>query len=71
MVSHKLKEEHAMKRLLGAVALLVSICLPTSANAGLQQLTDLFVFGDSLSDGGNSGLLSQAALAGTYPPAPY
>ena len=60
-----------MKRLLGAVALLVSICLPTSANAGLQQLTDLFVFGDSLSDGGNSGLLSQAALAGTYPPAPY
>jgi len=66
-----------MKRLLGAVALLLSVAVPTSANAALQQLSNLFVFSDSLSDGGNSGLLSQAATAGlpdgpfTFPPPPY
>lgn len=62
-----------MKKLFGAVVLLVSLALPASANAGLQQLTSLFVFGDSLSDGGNSGLLSQAATGGavTFPPPPY
>jgi phospholipase/lecithinase/hemolysin len=62
-----------MKRLLGAVALLLSVAVPTSANAALQQLSNLFVFSDSLSDGGNSGLLSQAATGGTvtFPPPPY
>jgi phospholipase/lecithinase/hemolysin len=43
------------------LALLLVVGVPTSASAALQQLTNLFVFGDSLSDGGNSGLLSQAA----------
>lgn len=62
-----------MKKLLGAMALLLSLGVPTSANAALQQLTNLFVFSDSLSDGGNSGLLSQAATGGalTFPPFPY
>lgn len=62
-----------MKKMLGALALLVSAGMPVSANAGLQTLSDLFVFGDSLSDGGNSGLLSQA-YAGpgvVFPPPPY
>ena len=33
----------------------------------------MFVFGDSLSDGGNSGIVSRAATGGafTYPPPPY
>lgn len=62
-----------MKKLLGAMALLVSMAVPASANAALQQLSNLFVFGDSLSDGGNSGLVSQAATGGalTFPPFPY
>ncbi len=62
-----------MKKILGVVAFLVSVGLPASANASLQTLSSLFVFGDSLSDGGNSGLVSQAATNGayTYPPAPY
>ncbi|WP_313951623.1 SGNH/GDSL hydrolase family protein [Accumulibacter sp.] len=66
-----------MNKLLRTLALLLVVGVPTSASAALQQLTDLFVFGDSLSDGGNSGLLSQAATAGlpggpvTFPPPPY
>ncbi len=61
------------KKLLGGLALVVSMGLPFSANASLQTLSDLFVFGDSLSDGGNSGLVSQAYTGGavTFPPAPY
>ena len=37
------------------------------------MLSSLFVFGDSLSDGGNSGIVSRAATGGTntYPPSPY
>jgi len=62
-----------MRKFLGVVAFLVSVGLPASANAALQTLSSLFVFGDSLSDGGNSGLVSQAATNGayTYPPSPY
>lgn len=62
-----------MKKLLGTLALLFSVGLPVSANAALQQLTNLFVFGDSLSDGGNSGLASLAATGGqvVIPPPPY
>lgn len=62
-----------MKNPLGVLALLIAVGLPVSANASLQQLTGLFVFGDSLSDGGNSGLVSQAATGGavTFPPSPY
>ena len=61
------------KKLLGALALVAAMGLPASANASLQTLSDLFVFGDSLSDGGNSGIVSQAATGGavTFPPPPY
>lgn len=59
------------KKLLGALALVAAMCLPAAANASLQTLSDLFVFGDSLSDGGNSGLVSQAAAGFTFPPPPY
>lgn len=62
-----------MKKLAASMALMVSIGLPVSANAALQELTNLYVFGDSLSDGGNSGLVSQQFTGGafTYPPPPY
>ncbi len=62
-----------MKKLLGTTAVLLALGLSSSANASLSQLNNLFVFGDSLSDGGNSGLVSQAASGGSfiYPPAPY
>ena len=61
------------KKVLGALALVVAMGLPASANASLQSLSDMFVFGDSLSDGGNSGIVSRAATGGTvtFPPAPY
>ena len=62
-----------MKKLLAGMALIVSASLPVAANASLQELTNLYVFGDSLSDGGNSGLVSQQFTGGafTYPPPPY
>ncbi|MFN9629178.1 MAG: SGNH/GDSL hydrolase family protein [Cyanobacteriota bacterium] len=42
------------------------------APAKLAQLDTLFVFGDSYSDAGNSGLLTKAVVPPTgYPPAPY
>ncbi len=65
------------KKLLGALALVAAMGLPAAANASLQTLSNLFVFGDSLSDGGNSGIVSRTATAGlpggpvTYPPFPY
>jgi len=40
--------------------------LPLPAKASIPALTNLFVFGDSLSDGGKAGLLSN----GTFPPSP-
>jgi phospholipase/lecithinase/hemolysin len=42
-----------------------------SAQAGVHSLSKLFVFGDSLSDSGNSKAISNAASAGTvtFPPA--
>lgn len=55
-----------MKRSLGIVTLAFLIGLPLPAAAAVQQLTNLFVFGDSLSDAGNSGLLT-----GGFPPPPY
>ncbi|MFZ1446678.1 MAG: SGNH/GDSL hydrolase family protein, partial [Candidatus Dechloromonas phosphoritropha] len=66
-----------MKKLVASMALIVSVGLPVSASASLQELTNLYVFGDSLSDGGNSGLASTYATAevpgGPYviPPYPY
>ena len=58
------------RRLLKAVSLaaLLSAALPiTAARAGVASLSNLFVFGDSLSDSGNAGPLTGFA----YTPAPY
>ncbi len=46
---------------------------PLPAQANLSQLTNLFVFGDSVLDGGNAGLLSNDLSGGaiTFPPPPY
>ena len=44
---------------------------PLAARAELLTISDMFVFGDSLSDGGNSGLLTQAAAGVVFPPSPY
>jgi len=61
-------------RMLKAVSLaaLLSAALPiTAAQAGVPSLSKLFVFGDSLSDSGNSKAISNQATAGveTFPPA--
>ena len=37
------------KKFFGALALVAAMGLPASANASLQTLSSLFVFGDSLS----------------------
>jgi phospholipase/lecithinase/hemolysin len=51
-----------------SLAALLSAALPiTAARAGVSSLSKLFVFGDSLSDSGNSGLLT----GGVFTPAPY
>jgi phospholipase/lecithinase/hemolysin len=58
------------KRLLksASLAALLWATLPTTAaQAGVSSLRTLFVFGDSLSDSGNSGLLT----GGFFTPAPY
>ena len=44
---------------------------PFAARAELLTISDMFVFGDSLSDGGNSGLLTQNLPDGPFPPPPY
>jgi len=57
-------------RLLKAASLaaLLSTALPiTAARAGVPSLSNLFVFGDSLSDSGNAGVLT----GGFFTPAPY
>jgi phospholipase/lecithinase/hemolysin len=51
-----------------------ALAAPLAAQAGLNQLSGLYVFGDSLSDGGNSGLATQqytGSPAVVYPPPPY
>lgn len=53
----------SIRGLLLAAAL--TLTAPLAAHAGLQALNQLFVFGDSLSDGGNY------AGPGSYPPSPY
>jgi phospholipase/lecithinase/hemolysin len=51
-----------------SLAALLSAALPiTAARAGVPSLSNLFVFGDSLSDSGNAGLLT----GGFFTPAPY
>jgi phospholipase/lecithinase/hemolysin len=56
-----------MKKHLLAATLAVLALAPGLASAGMAKLTNLFVFGDSLLDGGNAGLLT----GGVFPPAPY
>lgn len=52
---------------LGLVLALLSVPLaPAAAWARISSLSNLFVFGDSLSDGGNSGLLTGSS----FPPSP-
>ena len=41
------------------------------AKARISSLSNLFSFGDSLSDSGNSKSVSQSAKGSTFPPAPY
>jgi phospholipase/lecithinase/hemolysin len=50
------------------LAALLSVALPiTAARAGVASLSNLFVFGDSLSDSGNAGVLT----GGNFTPLPY
>lgn len=63
-----------VKRSVALLALLSAFALPLPAGAGLIEMTNLFVFGDSLSDGGNSGLRSQQYTNNpniVFPPSPY
>jgi phospholipase/lecithinase/hemolysin len=62
-----------MRNRFGVAALAVALAMPGAASASLSQLSGLFVFGDSLSDGGNSGLASQdyAGPGVVFPPPPY
>jgi phospholipase/lecithinase/hemolysin len=66
--------ETMVKRSAAVLALFSVFALPLSAHAGLMEITSLFVFGDSLSDGGNSGLRTQQYTNNpniVFPPPPY
>jgi phospholipase/lecithinase/hemolysin len=56
-----------------AFAFAMSMGMPLPVEASLIELTNLFVFGDSLLDGGNSGIRSQqfAGPGVVFPPPPY
>jgi phospholipase/lecithinase/hemolysin len=56
--------------ILATAALAALVFQPLAARAELLAISDMFVFGDSLSDGGNSGLLTQGA-GFLFPPTPY
>lgn len=56
----------SIRRLLLAAAL--TLLAPMAAHASLQTLSNLFVFGDSLSDGGN---YNGPGGPGAFPPPPY
>jgi len=63
-----------MQRLAVALVLVLPLCFAPLAGAALVQLSNLFVIGDSLSDGGNSGLRTQQFTgnpAVVFPPPPY
>src|SRR5574339_77570 len=72
----KLRPERriSMRRLAHVLLVCWTLGAAPEAAAGLSQLTNLFVFGDSLSDGGNSGLTTQQYTgnpAAVFPPPPY
>jgi phospholipase/lecithinase/hemolysin len=48
-----------------------SLLSPLPAKARISSLSNLFSFGDSLSDSGNSKSISQDAKGFTFPPSPY
>ncbi|OGA96099.1 MAG: hypothetical protein A3E79_07805 [Burkholderiales bacterium RIFCSPHIGHO2_12_FULL_61_11] len=50
------------------LAAFLTLLAPVAAHASLQTLSNLFVFGDSLSDGGN---YNGPGGPGTFPPPPY
>lgn len=56
-----------------ALVVFCSPLAPTAAWARISSLSKLFVFGDSLSDSGNSRAVSNTTTSGTFtfPPAPY
>jgi len=57
---------------LSLAALFATTLLGTMpAKARISSLSNLFSFGDSLSDSGNSKSVSQSAKGFTFPPAPY
>lgn len=58
--------KHAFRQFLFAAS--VALLVPLTANASLQTLSNLFVFGDSLSDGGN---YNGPGGPGAFPPPPY
>jgi len=62
-------------RRIGTAALITSSIpfSPSAVQAKISSLSDLLVFGDSLSDGGNSKVISNTATGGaaTLPPPPY
>ena len=63
-----------VKQSAAVLALFSVFALPLPAQAGLIDLTSLFVFGDSLLDGGNSGLRTQQYTNNpniVFPPPPY
>jgi phospholipase/lecithinase/hemolysin len=66
---------HTRRRsVIARLVIAASLFGPLPASAGIIELSDLFVFGDSLSDAGNSGLRSQAFSGNpstVFPPAPY
>lgn len=53
------------------IACLGLLAAPAPVSASLTSLTNLFVFGDSLSDAGNSGLRTQEFASVVFPPPPY
>jgi len=62
------------KRAVAVFALFSIFVFPMPVRAGLIDLTSLFVFGDSLSDGGNSGLRTRQYTNNpniVFPPPPY
>jgi phospholipase/lecithinase/hemolysin len=67
----------APRRLSGAICLsMATFCATTllgtmPAKARISSLSNLFSFGDSLSDSGNSKSISQNAKGFTFPPEPY
>lgn len=63
-----------MRRLIHCLLVCSALVVAPDAAASLTQLTNLVVFGDSLSDAGNSGLRTQEFTnnpSAVFPPPPY